>query len=175
MNNLTSSRFLIIAGMITLAVLSRLLPHPDNFSPLAAVALFGATYFSDKKWAFIVPVVAMIISDAVIGFHALSLVVYGCFAATALLGVGLLPNRVSPLRVAGAALLGTMLFFVVTNFAVWAFDPYQMYAHDAAGLTLCFVNALPFLAKSLLGDMFYTGLLFGSFALLQEQVPALRA
>lgn len=175
MNTIASPRFWTLAGMIILAVLSRVLPHPDNFSPIAAVALFGAAYFAEKRWAYIVPMLAMIISDAIIGFHALSGVVYGCFALMVALAVPQFNKGVNPLRWTGFALAGSLLFFLITNFAVWAFDPYQMYPRTWAGFVTCYTLALPFLKNSIMGDLFYTTVLFGSFELLQRGVAALRA
>ena len=73
-------RFLVLLGLILFAAASRLIPHPPNFSPIVAIALFGGAYFSDKRLAFVVPLTAMFLSDLVIGLHTLLPVIYGSFA-----------------------------------------------------------------------------------------------
>ncbi|MEM6648471.1 MAG: DUF6580 family putative transport protein [Bacteroidota bacterium] len=168
---LFTPRFGALCGLVVLAVLSRWLPHPPNFTPIAALALFGGAHFTHKGWAFAVPMVAMLLGDALIGFHSLMPVVYGAFAAT--VGIGLLlRRRRSPLRVAGATLAGSVLFFVVTNFGLWAIESF--YPKTLEGLVACYVAALPYFYNTLLGDAFFTAVLFGGFALAEWRFPVLR-
>ena len=174
---------MVLAGLIFIAALTRLLPHPPNFSPVEAIALFGGAFFASKHWAAIVPLVAMLVADVALGaLHGASYAsylgghtfwsVYACIAVSVVLGFGL-RGRVSGERVIGYSLAGSILFFVVTNFAVWLFDP--MYPKTAAGLGACYVAAIPFFRWTVLGTMFYSALLFGGFALLRHRMPALRA
>ena len=182
---------LVLAGMIFVAALTRLLPHPPNFSPVEAVALFGGAYFASRAAAIAVPLMAMFISDLALGamlggtyfehftspaYLATWLTVYACVALSAVLGFGL-RGRVSGARVLGFSLIGSVLFFVLTNFAVWA-TATPLTAHPACvsgGLLPCYAAALPFFQWTVLGTLFYAALLFGGFALLRQRVPALRA
>ena len=182
---------LVLAGMIFVAALTRLLPHPPNFSPVEAVALFGGAYFASRAAAIAVPLVAMFISDLALGamlggtyfehftspaYLATWLTVYACVALSAVLGFGL-RGRVSGARVLGFSLIGSVLFFVLTNFAVWA-TATPLTAHPACvsgGLLPCYAAALPFFQWTVLGTLFYAALLFGGFALLRQRVPSLRA
>jgi hypothetical protein len=181
---------LVLAGLIVLAALSRMLPHPPNFSPVEAVALFGGAYFASRRWAMLVPLLAMLASDVALGLvkgatyvqyltssaYLPSLVaVYACVALGTVLGFGL-RGRVTGTRVLGYSLAGSVLFFVVSNLATWltAFTV-PGYPACTAGLASCYVAAVPFFKWTVLGTLFYSALLFGSFALLRQRLPALRA
>jgi len=171
------ARLFALCAIIGAAVLARLLPHPPNFTPLAAMALFAGAHFDRKALAFAVPLVAMLLSDSLLeliagaGFHGYMPAVYGCFAAVVGLGLAL-RGRLSPLPVAGAALAAAVVFFVGTNLFVWAASP--LYPATPAGLAACFAAALPFFGNTVAGDLIYTGVLFGGFALAQHRFPALR-
>jgi hypothetical protein len=174
----------VLGAMIFVATLTRLLPHPPNFSPVEAVALFGGAYFASRWFALAVPLVAMFLSDLVLGManggiywdyfasvHFLS--IYACIALSTVLGFGL-RNRVTGPRLLGYSLAGSVLFFVLSNLAVWAT---AQPGHDACSLSLgaCYVAAIPFFQWTLLGTLFYAGLLFGGFALLRRRLPRLQA
>lgn len=161
---------LVLAGMIVFAALSRLVPHPFNFSPIEAMALFGGAYFAQRSWALLVPLAAMAISDLFIGLHTGLPVVYACMAAITVMGFSL-RGKVSALRVGGLGLAGATLFFVVTNFMVWAGS--GMYPMNAEGLIACYVAAIPFFTNQLAGVAFYSLLLFGGYALLRRRFPQL--
>lgn len=174
---------LLLAVLIFAAALSRVLPHPPNFSPIEAVALFGGAYFAKRQWALLVPLLAMFTSDLVLGLinggiywryfaSANSLLVYACIALSTVLGFGL-RGRVTAGRVLAYSLAGSLLFFVLTNAGVWAFG--TLYPHDGAGLVAALVAGIPFFQWTVLGTLFYAALLFGGFALLRRQIPALRA
>jgi hypothetical protein len=168
---MNKTRLLIVLAIIGVAALFRFLPHPPNFVPLTAIALFAGAYISDKRLAFLIPIGAMFISDAIIGFHNTMLFVYaGLFA---MVGIGmLLQNRKRVVPIAIAALSGAIFFFIVTNFGVWAMG--TMYPKTVEGLVACYVAAIPFFRNAIAGDMVYVTLLFGSFALAQRFLPALR-
>jgi len=138
--------------MIILAALVRFIPHPPNFAPIAALALFGGKYYTDKKLAFVVPILVMIITDAVIGFHYLIPMVY--FSFLLIVGIGLLlrkTNKVSWL-VAGSIAAST-LFFVLTNFYEWYAG--ILYPQTFSGLITCYVAAIPFFFNTLIADLFF--------------------
>ncbi|MDQ3268973.1 MAG: hypothetical protein M3Q11_02050 [Pseudomonadota bacterium] len=174
---------LVLATLIIVAALTRVLPHPPNFSPVAAIALFGGAYFASRAWALLVPLAALLISDLVLasingGIYASWFggagiwAVYGCIALTAAIAFSL-RGRVTGTRVLGYSLAATALFFVVTNFASWLGNP--MYPQNAAGLMASYVAGIPFLQWSALGTLAYAAALFGGFELLRRQLPALRA
>lgn len=166
------TRFAVIAGMIGIVALVRLLSLPfPNVSPIGAMALFGAAYFSQKAWAFIVPLVAMLVTDAIIGFHSVVPFVYGAFAATAAIGL-LLRHNVKTGHLVLAGLASSILFFLVTNFGVWAMMPGPK---NLATLMVTYELGLPFFRNTLIGNAIYIPVLFGGFALLRQRFPILQA
>lgn len=168
---MNKTRCTVLAGMILAAAASRLIPHPPNFAPIAAIALFGGAQFTDKRAAFLVPLAAMFLSDLVFGLHALIPVVYGAFAFIVCIGFWLRQQR-SVWRIAGGAVASAVLFFVVTNFGVWAFA--EWYPKTPAGLTACYAAAIPFFRNTLLSDLLYSALLFGGLALAEHRFAGLR-
>ena len=165
------ARLLVLLSAIVAAAALRLVPHPPNFTPIGAMALFSGAYLSRRSLAFAAPLAALLLSDLVIGFYPELLFVYVSVAATVLLGWAV-PRRRTVLRVAAAAVAASVLFYLLTNFGVWLLMDY--YPKTFAGLIACYVAAIPFFQNTLAGDRFYSGLLFGGFALLERAVPALR-
>ncbi len=164
-------RLAVLLSMIVAAAALRLLPHPPNVSPIAALALFGGAGFSDRRLAFLVPLTALFASDLVLGFYSHMEFVYASFAVIVCIGLWL-RTRQSVLTVGGAALSSSVLFFVVTNFGTWATE--AMYPHTLAGLLACYTAAIPFFQNTVAGDLFFTAVLFGGFALLERSFPILR-
>ncbi|MGM0506394.1 MAG: DUF6580 family putative transport protein [Bacteroidota bacterium] len=171
--------FALVTGFITLAVLSRILPHPYNFTPLGAIALFGAAYFNKWHWAIAIPLVAMWLSDLVINnllfarffdgftlFHSGVFWIYGSLVLIALMGRKTL-NSVTPLRVAGSAFGASIIFFLFSNFGVWASG--TMYPLSLEGLIACYTAAVPFFHYTLAGDLLYSTALFGGFEYIQSR------
>ncbi len=155
---------LLIAALVMLGVVGRLLPHPPNFTPVAAAALFGGFLIRDWRLALLVPLIIMFISDR---FHTIYqpeilVVVYGSLCLPVVLR-RFLRSRLTPFRVAGCALASSLLFYLLTNFAFWWFSPF--YSHDLPGLLACYVAGLPFLKYTLAGDLFWSSGLFGAYAL----------
>ena len=187
MNNSTARSLLtagplVLVALIALAALTRVLPHPPNFSPITAIALFGGAYFANRGWAVLAPLIGLFLSDLVLasvngGLYASWFgstgiwVVYGCIALTTALGFGL-RGKVGGGSVLGYSLVGSVLFFLITNFVAFTVDP--MYPKTVAGLTAAYVAGIPFFKWSVLGTLFYSALLFGGFALLRSRLPALR-
>jgi hypothetical protein len=169
-NNTLQSRHFAVVLMILVAAAMRLIPHWPNFTPVAAIAIFGGAYLGRNILAFILPLAAMFLSDLVIGLHEFMLPVYAAFAITVCLGI-LIRNSRSVLRIGAAALVSSVLFFLITNFAMWIGSPY--YSQDVAGLMQCYTFAIPFFGYSVAGDLFFTALLFGGFALAERRIPAL--
>lgn len=167
---MNSRQNLIVAGLILVAIVCRLLPHPPNFAPVAAIALFGGAVFTKRWMAFAIPLGIMLISDLIIGFHSLLPVIYILFALT--VGIGfLLRNKIRMVNVIGASLAASILFFLGSNFAVWYGSGF--YTQDLSGLLTCYTMAIPFFHNTLLGDLFYSGVLFGAWTWYRERTPEL--
>jgi hypothetical protein len=162
---------LVVAVLIGLDVAARLFPHPPNFTPVAATALFAASVLRFRGLALLVPVAAMLLGDAVHGFYdwrvmatvyaALTLPACAAFVSSRLRGAPMIVPVMLPCSLA---------FFLLTNFAVWAFG--AMYAADLGGLVTCYVAALPFLKYTIAGDVFWAAALFGGYWLLGQLPPA---
>lgn len=155
-----------------LGVLARLLPHAANVAPITAIALFGALYLP-RRQALAIPVAAMLVGDIIIGFYSLPIMasVYGSFLASA--GIGfLVKKRKSFGTVLVGILASSVVFFLATNAAVWAFG--TLYAHTLAGLFESYAMAVPFFRNSITGDIMYTGLLVGGmeFAIRKKYVSS---
>lgn len=166
------TRLLTLSLMICAIAMFRILPHPPNVSPVAAMALFGGAYFADKRVAFLVPFLALLFSDLLLGLHDTMLYVYGGFALTVVIGFWI-RNRLSAGHIAIAAVASSVLFFIITNFGVWLTS--ALYPMTFDGLVQAYVAAIPFFQNSLLGNLVFTTVLFGGFALLQRNVAALSA
>lgn len=149
---------LLLVGFI---VLLRLLPHLPNVAPVAAAALVAGVYLG-RHWAWLVPLGGLFLSDLVIGFYqpVVLLAVYGSFGLIGL-GSSWLKNNKTSLNIFTASLAASLLFFLLTNFAVWLAADW--YTPDWAGLALAFNLAVPFFRQTLIGDLLYTGLLFTVF------------
>src|SRR5215470_7858329 len=168
---MSKPRLIVLICIILAAAASRLIPHPPNFASITAVALFGGAYLSNSRLAFVVPMTALFLSDLAIGLYPHMEVVYGSFALIVCVGM-LLRRRRTPPRIIGAALSSSVLFFVFTNFGVWALS--SLYPRTWEGLTACYLAAIPFFRNTIAGDALYTTALFGAFAIAERQFPALR-
>jgi hypothetical protein len=187
-------RTVLVFILILLAAALRLAPHPWNFTPVGAIALFSGAMVRDRRVAFLFPMLVMFATDGVIGFNKLSPLVYASFVISVLIGrvfVGSNLKIWSPAKreappdsansakqqalplVAAATLLGGLQFFIITNFGVWAF--LNTYPRTAAGLVACYVAGVPLFWNTLGGDALYTTILFGSFFLAERLAPNLRS
>ncbi len=166
-------RFSVIVSIILVLAIYRVVPHPPNVSPVAAMALFGGAYFADRKLAFIIPLFALVVSDLIIGLHNTLPFVYGAFAVTVIAGIWL-RNRLSVMTVASTAIATSLMFFVVTNFGAWLFNQ-GLYPMTSAGLLQSYIAGIPFYANTLIGDLFFTALLFGGFQVLERSISGLVA
>jgi hypothetical protein len=165
-------RFLALLTVILAAAATRLLPHPPNMTSLSAVALFGGAYFADKRLAFLVPLTALFLSDLVLGFYSHMEVVYLAFLLVVCIGLWLQKHR-TVLAIAGASVASSVVFFLVTNF-VWFHIGNTPYPLNFNGMIESYVAALPFFRNTVIGDLLYTALLFGGFALLETRFAALK-
>lgn len=167
---MNKSRYILVCGMVLAAAFSRLIPHPPNFTPVAALALFGGASFGDKRAALCLPWVGLFFSDLVLGFYPITPIIYASFALIAFLGMWL-RKRPGFWNFTLATAAGAVLFFVLTNFGVWVID--TIYPKTEAGLAHCFVAAIPFFWNTLASDVMYTALLFGAPKLAEKQWPAM--
>ena len=145
--------------LMIIGFLTRFIPHPMNFTAVGAIALFSGYYFKDKRIAFAVPMAIMLLSDWYIGFYQWQLLAstYLSFALVVLLGI-LIKDKKWFIALP-TSLIGTVLFFLITNGAAWAFTSW--YPHTFSGLMLCYTKGLPFVKNNFLGDLTYTFLFFG--------------
>jgi hypothetical protein len=178
-----SPRSSVIAGAVLLAAVTRLIPHPPNFAPITAMALFGAATLTDKRAALLIPLLALFVSDLCIeAMHRMGLmaawgiysgmwVTYTAFLLITVMGFLLRHHRSVP-TIAAATFAGSVVFFVVSNFGVWVW--WNMYPHTLEGLLTCYTAAIPFFRNTLLGDAVYSTVLFGGFAAAERLMPILR-
>ena len=162
---------LLALALILLAAALRIAPHPWNFTPLGAMALFSGAVLRDRRLAYFFPLLALFLGDIFIGFHKLIPIVYASFLVNVAIGLWLRDRRTIA-RISLATLLGAIQFFIVTNFAVWQF--LSGFPHTASGLAACYIAGIPFFWNTLGGDAFYAALLFGGFALAERLFPVLR-
>ena len=183
----TNNRFrnIFLVGMMVAAAFSRMIPHPVNFAPIGALALFGAAYFPKKWMAILAPLVCLWISDLFINnvvygayndgfvfFYGGWYWMYATTLLTTVMGFGLL-KKINVATVLGSAVLASILFFAVTNFVCWPGNP--LYPQNFMGLMACYIAGVPFFAGTLLGNVFYSAVMFGGFELAKRQYPSLNA
>ncbi len=164
-------QFITLSAIIFALAIFRLLPHLPNVSPIAAMALFGGAYFSDKRVAFIIPFAALFLSDLILGLHNSMIFVYAGFALTVAIGFWL-KSRVTLTNTAFTMVASSVLFFLLTNFGAWMTS--GLYAKTAAGLMQAYAAGIPFFQNSLLGNLVYAAVIFGGYHLLQKNVAALK-
>jgi hypothetical protein len=177
-------RFSLLTALILLCAFSRIIPHIPNFSPLGAIGLFGAAHFSKKWQAFLIPIAATWLSDLFINnviyaqyypkftwFYEGFYWQYGSYLLITLTGLGIL-NKINIPKVLTGTLASSAIFFLVSNFGCWIGS--TTYPQNFGGLITCYAAGIPFLKGTLLGDLFYSGVLFGTFALAQYKFPVLR-
>lgn len=183
MNSLNLNSKIIVLSIIVLAVISRLIPHPYNFAPFGAIALFSGALISHRFTALLLPCLAAWISGVILNntlyaamFPEFTWFDYNIFwqclayALTSLAGRLILNNPTSVVRLGSAAVISSLIFFVISNFGYWTTGLF--YAKDGVGLLTCYINALPFYPATLAGDLLYTGVMFGIYFLVQKRYLA---
>ena len=167
--------------LTVLAALLRLAPHPPNFTPIGGVALFGGAKL--RGWqAYCIPLFAMLLTDPIrsrleggyAAFWWATPIIYGCFLINVVLGRVFLRSSSNAWRIAVVALAGSIQFFVFTNLFEW-WGGITPYAHNVSGLIECYTAALPFFGRTILGDLFYSGVLFSAYALLSRRMVGQRS
>lgn len=154
-------KVILIFVLIAIGIAYRLMDHSPNFSPIAAIALFGGFYFKKFRMALI-PIFIMLVTDFIIGFYAIGIMasVYLSYLIISLMGVYISKYK-SFLTILATSISGSVLFYITTNFSVWFFG--RWYEHTMEGLAQSYINALPFFRNTLIGDLFFTILIFGTY------------
>jgi hypothetical protein len=165
--NINALQVLIAGVLILFAAMVRSGPHPWNFTPVGAMAIFAGAMFRKRWVAFLLPLAALLAGDLFVGFYKLMFIVYASFALSVGIGRWLATSR-TVARISGAVLLGAVQFFVVSNFAMWAVGGF--YPRTASGLTACYLAGFPLFWNTLAGDAVYATVLFGGYALAQKIV-----
>lgn len=148
----------VVFGLVVVALLTRLLPHPPNFAPITSIALFTGFHFVNKRLALFIPLTCMFLTDLILGVHSLMPIIYLSFVLISMIGL-----KAKSLSL-GTVLSASSLFFIVSNLGVW----YFYYPLTWAGLSSCFILAIPFFINALMGDLFYTSVLQFSFNKLKQ-------
>jgi len=161
--------FIFPIALIVLAVLSRFISIAPNFSPIISLALFSGACISNRKLAYVVPIAAMLISDAFLGFHYDMFAVYASFALIIYLGSK--TKKINVKSVLTNSIVGAVLFFIVTNFSVWITS--EMYSHDLNGLINCYEMAIPFFRNTFSSAILYSAAMFGTYELSIKYLPSL--
>lgn len=174
-SKIMNPRLLFITSAILIAAVSRLFPHIPNFTPIAAMALFGGAYLSDKRLAIAIPLLALFISDLGLqllfgkGLHATMTYVYVGFILTSIIGI-MISNNITIKSIATGSIISSLLFFLITNFGVWAAYSPQT---GLAGLEATYILGIPFFAPTLAGDLLFNSILFSAFYFAQTKYPVL--
>ena len=164
-------RTMLVVSLIALGAALRLAPHPWNFTPVGAIALFSGAMVRHRQAAYFFPILVMGATDLIVGFNKLSPLVYASLILSVFIGRFLMQKR-HLLRLGAATLLGALQFFLITNFGVWAF--LGSYPRTAAGLVECYLAGMPFFWNTLASDAFYVSLLFGTVHLAEQFAPRIR-
>ena len=151
----------IVLLIIIFGVICRLIPHPPNFSPVTAIALFGGLNFSDKRIAFSIPLIVLFLSDLILGISVINLFVYTGFLTIVFLG-----TKIKSIKF-GSIILSSFIFFLISNFGVWIIG----YPKNIEGLILCYTMAIPFFGYSIAGDLFFGYLFKFSFGKITSILP----
>ena len=159
MGSLFNKKQLIIISFIVIAAVVRLFPHIPNVTPITAMALFSGVYFTDKRYAFLIPLLAMFLSDLVLGFSYITLFVYASFILVSYIGFA--SKKIKIITI----LLSSISFFVITNFGTWLIG----YPKTIDGFLECYTLAIPFFRNSLIGDFFYAGMMYYAFEFISKK------
>jgi len=156
---------MLALSLILAGILLRFAPHAPNFTPVAAIALFSGAYLN-KKYALIVPLLLMIVSDLFIGLHNVVVFTWGSFILVTLLGPWLKKHK-NIFGIVSMSLVSSLLFFIISNFGVWLMG---WYPHTLAGFINCYVMGLPFLRDFTLSTLVYAGVFFAIYELVARLV-----
>lgn len=162
---INNNNYILVLGVILITVISRLIPHLPNFTPVLAVALFLGTNNKNKYFSYLIPISILFISDLIIGFYSTLPYVYLSVISVVMIGAmnKFKSHKLTILNV----LLSSFMFFVVTNFGVWLVD--GLYAMNFEGLVNCYINAIPFYRNEFISNIIFSTTLFGGKYLLDNK------
>ncbi len=155
--------------LFVLGIFSRLLFVAPNFSPVIALVLFGGVYLK-KQYAYIFPVALMMISDLFLGMHQLIFFTWGSLVLISFIGRWLRYHKRAT-TIMGSGIGSAVVFFLVTNFGVWAMG---YYPPTVEGLLQCYAMAIPFFRSTIISTMFYSVTFFGLYALAEKHLSKTR-
>ena len=158
-------------AMVALGACARLLPHPWNFTPMMAIGLYAGAKQKKLPAGLLITLLALLLSDAVMGFYRGMWYVYAASLVPVLLGY-LMRNSERLGTIVAGALASSLSFFIITNSMVWAMG--HRYPHTGGGLASSLAAGIPFYQNQFAGDAFYTLALFGGHALLLRLVRPAR-
>ena len=158
-------KIILILAIIFLISLTRIFPHPPNFTPILALAIFGGAFLTNKRTALCIPIIAMFLSDLIIGFHSQIYAVYLSIIVLSLLGNMIEKKNILNLGIVGAS--GSFFFFIVTNFSVWLTD--GLYPLNLTGLMQCYIMAIPFFHNTLISTVIFLAILFTGYSLIEKR------
>jgi hypothetical protein len=156
---------MLAISLIIIGILLRFIPHTANFTPVAAIAIFAGVYLN-KKQALIVPLLLMVLSDIFLGMHNVVIFTWGSFVLVTLLGIWA-KNHKTFKAVASTSIVSSTLFYIITNFGVWAMG---WYPQNAKGLFDCYIMGLPFLRTFSIATLVYTVVFFGAYEVIARRV-----
>ncbi len=160
-----------ITGIILVAVVSRFIPHPPNFTPILAICMFSGIMFQDKKLSFLIPIIMMVISDAFLGFHNNLFWVYGTLLLIVGMGIYMQDKVKLPTVILGVT-SSSIGFFLITNFGVWLGS--ISYPQTLSGLALCYTAGIPFLKNTILSNFLFSGIFFAVYSIVSRIIPELK-
>lgn len=166
MKKFFTSRVFIVTLLVVIAVMSRLLPHAANFSPIAAIAIFCGALYGQKWYAYIIPMAAMFVTDLFLGLHPAMLAVYVSLALVVFLGTKV-AGRMSFINTVASSIVAAVLFFLITNLACWG-----LYTYTWAGLVECYTMGLPFFRMTLLSNVVFSAIFYGVYYIVNSRVLA---
>jgi len=161
-----NKKILFITLFITVAALMRLIPHPPNFVPITAIAIFAGVKFNNIKIAYAIPISIMLISDLFIGFYTISLFVYLAFILIITYSSFIKKYSIKNI------ILSSVIFFIITNFGVWLMGGYPK---SIEGLVLCYTMAIPFFTNSIIADLFFSAILYYGFEQIEKRYLILKS
>ena len=175
----------VLSIIILLAAFTRIMPHPPNFSPMAAIGLFGAAHFAKKWQAFFIPLIGIWVSDLVINnyvysssssnfvwFYSGFYWQYISYILIIFAGLFIFNRGISLTKMFGGMISSSGIFFLVSNFGVWAGG--TMYPKNFGGLITCYAAGVPFIHNTIISDILFTTVLFGTYYLLQVEYSSLK-
>ena len=165
-----SIKIILITLIIFLISLSRIFPHPPNFTPILALAIFGGAFLPNKKTALFLPISTMFLSDLIIGFHSQIYAVYVAIIILSLLGNMIKTKNIKNLAITGFA--GSLIFFMITNFSVWLSG--VLYPLTIDGLLQCYIMAIPFFHNTLISTLLFLGILFFGYTFAEKKYQVLK-